>query len=60
MPHPEAHIFATQHPHWTAEKEEWRRRGEPYPDKDGAGMSFFYNAVNYLQGNLAARVGSKI
>jgi phosphoribosylformylglycinamidine synthase I len=59
MPHPEAHIAATQHPAWTAEKEAWRRRGEPYPEKDGAGMAFFYNAVNYLKGNLTARVGSK-
>jgi phosphoribosylformylglycinamidine synthase len=50
MPHPEAHIVATQHPAWTAEKEEWRRRGEPYPARDGAGLAIFQNAVRYLQG----------
>jgi len=59
MPHPEAHIFATQHPSWTVEKEEWRRRGEPYPERDGTGMSFFANAVNYLQENLAEKAGAK-
>ena len=50
MPHPEAHIAATQHPNWTAEKEQWRRRGEPYPEPPGAGLSIFQNAVRYLQG----------
>jgi len=59
MPHPEAHIFATQHPNWTAEKEEWRRRGEPYPEKDGAGISIFANAVDYLRKTLAGKAGSK-
>ncbi|MDD2901044.1 MAG: phosphoribosylformylglycinamidine synthase I [Syntrophales bacterium] len=57
MPHPEAHIVATQHPAWTARKEQWRRRGEPYPEQEGAGISFFYNAVNYLQKNLAVKTG---
>lgn len=55
MPHPEAHIVATQHPAWTAEKEEWRRRGEPYPERERAGISFFHNAVTYLKKNLAAK-----
>jgi len=49
MPHPEAHIFATQHPAWTRDKENWRRRGEPYPDPEGAGMAIFKNAVKYLE-----------
>jgi phosphoribosylformylglycinamidine synthase len=49
MPHPEAHISATQHPHWTTAKEEWRRRGEPYPEPAGAGLTIFQNAVQYLQ-----------
>ncbi|MBM4275633.1 MAG: phosphoribosylformylglycinamidine synthase I [Deltaproteobacteria bacterium] len=49
MPHPEAHIFATQHPTWTRDKEAYRRRGEPYPDSEGAGMAFFRNAVGYLE-----------
>lgn len=39
MPHPERHLFATQHPQWT------RRglRGE------GAGMALFRNAVEYFR-----------
>ncbi len=49
MPHPEAHIFATQHPTWTHDKEAYRRRGEPYPDKEGAGLAVFRNALQYLQ-----------
>ncbi|MBM4294580.1 MAG: phosphoribosylformylglycinamidine synthase subunit PurQ, partial [Deltaproteobacteria bacterium] len=49
MPHPEAHIFSTQHPTWTYTKEAYRRRGEPYPDPEGAGLAFFRNAVSYLE-----------
>jgi hypothetical protein len=52
MPHPEAHIFSTQHPNWTYEKEAWRRRGEAYPEQDGAGLAFFRNAVHYLEKSL--------
>ena len=50
MPHPEAHITSTQHPHWTLEKETWRRRDEPYPETEGAGLTIFRNAVRYLEG----------
>src|SRR5262249_52657244 len=39
MPHPERHIFGTQHPNWT-------RRGTV--PEDGAGMRIFRNAVNYF------------
>ncbi|MEJ2670948.1 MAG: phosphoribosylformylglycinamidine synthase I [Deltaproteobacteria bacterium] len=49
MPHPEAHISAFQHPTWTQDKESYRRRGESYPDKVGAGLAPFQNAVRYLQ-----------
>jgi phosphoribosylformylglycinamidine synthase subunit PurQ / glutaminase len=52
MPHPEAHITSTQHPTWTAAKEAWRRRGEPYPEQDGAGLAVFRNAVKYMEGIL--------
>ncbi len=52
MPHPEAHITATQHPNWTREKEAWRRRGEPYPEAEGAGLAIFRNAVKYMEGIL--------
>ena len=50
MPHPEAHITSTQHPDWTLDAETWRRRGEPYPETDGAGLTFFKTAVRYLEG----------
>jgi phosphoribosylformylglycinamidine synthase len=50
MPHPEAHLTSTQHPHWTLAKETWRRRGEPYPEQPGPGLTFFQNAVQYLRG----------
>lgn len=39
MPHPERHIFATQHPHWT--------RLERASD-EGAGLRIFRNAVGYF------------
>ncbi len=49
MPHPEAHVTSFQHPTWTREKETWRRRGQPYPEQEGAGLAVFRNAVSYLQ-----------
>ncbi len=49
MPHPEAHTTSFQHPTWTAAKEPWRRRGEPYPEQEGAGLAIFRNAVQYLK-----------
>jgi hypothetical protein len=54
MPHPEAHIFASQHPNWTLEKETWRRQGQPYPDPEGTGLTIFRNAVSYLVAGSAA------
>ena len=48
MPHPEAYIFATHHPHWSHDKERYRRRGQPYPEREGDGLTFFKNAVSYL------------
>ncbi len=49
MPHPEAHVSSCQHPTWTREKENWRRRGLPYPEQEGAGLAIFRNAVQYLR-----------
>jgi phosphoribosylformylglycinamidine synthase subunit PurQ / glutaminase len=49
MPHPEAHISSFQHPTWTRDKEPFRRMGKPYPNKVGAGLALFQNAVRYLQ-----------
>jgi phosphoribosylformylglycinamidine synthase I len=48
MPHPEAHISSYQHPTWTLEKEQFRRRGEPYSEQEGPGLAIFKNGVNYL------------
>lgn len=43
MPHPEAFLFATNHPHWTRYKaESWM----------GGGLKFFENAVNYIKENF--------
>lgn len=39
MPHPERHLFATQHPRWTREKQ---------AGDEGAGMRLFRNAVEYF------------
>lgn len=39
MPHPERHLFATQHPQWT-------RRGL---SGEGAGLAIFRNAVEYFR-----------
>ena len=40
MPHPEAHVLPTQHPHW-------HRNGLK---AEGDGLQIFRNAVNYLRG----------
>jgi len=52
MPHPEAHVTSFQHPTWTREKEAWRRRNQPYPEQEGAGLAVFKNAVDYLKERL--------
>jgi phosphoribosylformylglycinamidine synthase len=42
MPHPERHVRATQHPHWTRLRDK----------TDADGMTIFNNAVRYVQENL--------
>ena len=42
MPHPEAHLFRTNHPRWTREE---------LPD-EGIGQKFFRNAVKFAKENL--------
>jgi phosphoribosylformylglycinamidine synthase len=42
MPHPEAFLHRTNHPRWTREE---------LPE-EGAGVTFFRNAVAYIRGNL--------
>ena len=48
MPHPEAYNHWTNHPNWTRFKENYRRRGEPYP-QEGHGIQIFRNAVGYFK-----------
>lgn len=48
MPHPEAFNHWTNHPNWTRQKENYRRRGEPYP-QEGCGIQVFRNAVEYFK-----------
>jgi phosphoribosylformylglycinamidine synthase I len=48
MPHPEAFNHWTNHPDWTRLKEDYRRRGEPYP-QEGYGIKIFRNAVQYFE-----------
>jgi phosphoribosylformylglycinamidine synthase len=47
MPHPERHIFFTQHPQWTRIK---TLKGRI--KKDGPGIKIFENAVKYAKRNL--------
>jgi len=42
MPHPECHIFPTQHPRWTR---------EPLPD-EAPGVAIFRNAVEFADKQL--------
>ncbi|MFH1786110.1 MAG: phosphoribosylformylglycinamidine synthase subunit PurQ [archaeon] len=46
MPHPEAYLDFTNHPHWT------RRKKEMPADCRGDGLKIFENAVNYVQEKL--------
>jgi phosphoribosylformylglycinamidine synthase len=44
MPHPEAFLDFTNHPHWTRLKSELRRQGLPIP-RHGQGLALFENVV---------------
>lgn len=48
MPHPERHLEFTNHPRWTAIKDELKRDGKPIP-VEGEGMKIFHNAVEYFR-----------
>ena len=43
MPHPEAFLRFTQHPHWTRQRELLNRQNLPCP-QEGQGLAFFQNA----------------
>ena len=42
MPHPEAYLYAVNHPRWTREK----------VPEEGMGLAIFRNAVEYIRKNL--------
>lgn len=46
MPHPERHLFATQHPQWTRRPRSGDAGGA---GDEGAGMKLFRNAVEYFK-----------
>ncbi len=46
MPHPEAHLFPCNHPHWT------RRRIAAARPAEGEGVAIFRNAVRFAQDHL--------
>lgn len=49
MPHPEAYLFATNHPRWTIAYESAKRENKPnFFEKDTAGAQIFRNAVNFF------------
>ena len=48
MAHPEAALFATNHPQWTRQKEEAKREGKKLPEH-GPGFELFRNAIRYLE-----------
>lgn len=48
MPHPEAFLRWTQHPHWTLKRERARRSGLELP-REAQGLAFFRAAVAALQ-----------
>lgn len=45
MPHPEAHLFFTNHPNWTLKKVELFRKGIRTLPVEGEGMMMFHNVV---------------
>jgi phosphoribosylformylglycinamidine synthase len=53
MPHPEAFLDFTNHPHWTRLKAELRRQGSPVP-RHGQGLVLFENVVGHVGRSLQA------
>ncbi|MBU6427553.1 MAG: phosphoribosylformylglycinamidine synthase subunit PurQ [Cyanobacteria bacterium REEB65] len=45
MPHPESHLFFTNHPNWTHKKIELFRKGTRTLPVEGEGMQLFHNIV---------------
>ncbi|UCF09129.1 MAG: phosphoribosylformylglycinamidine synthase subunit PurQ [Thermoplasmata archaeon] len=52
MPHPEAFNHPANHPDWTYQKEEAKRRGHVLEEREGLGIRIFRNAVDFARENL--------
>jgi phosphoribosylformylglycinamidine synthase I len=52
MPHPERHVRATQHPHWSRLYRIRGTRDEGRETRDSDGMTIFANAVRFVQENF--------
>jgi phosphoribosylformylglycinamidine synthase subunit PurQ / glutaminase len=52
MPHPEAYHHFTQHPNWTLKEELRKREGRSLEKEEGAGLTIFNNACEYLKKTL--------
>ena len=48
MPHPEAYNHVANHPDWTRQREQEKRRGVHRESTEGQGIRFFDNAVAYF------------
>jgi len=49
MPHPEGYNHFTNHPDWTRDKEQLKRRGEALDRGMTVGIALFKNGVDYIQ-----------
>jgi phosphoribosylformylglycinamidine synthase len=56
MPHPEAHLFFTNHPNWTHKKIEMFRRGIRTLPVEGEGMTMFHNVVKQASSDFGLAV----
>jgi phosphoribosylformylglycinamidine synthase I len=52
MPHPEAYNHYTNHPDWTAKREQLAREGKAIEREEGEGIAIFRNAVTYIREHL--------
>lgn len=52
MPHPEAAVHFTNHPHWTRIKEQKKRAGEKVDFGTPPGLQIIKNGVDFVKGNL--------
>ncbi|MBI6545310.1 MAG: phosphoribosylformylglycinamidine synthase subunit PurQ [Cyanobacteria bacterium NC_groundwater_1444_Ag_S-0.65um_54_12] len=60
MPHPEAHLFFTNHPNWTRKKVELFRSGIRTLPVEGEGMQLFRNVVRQAAEDFALMMPGEI